>query len=109
MALAHKAQRAINYATRFYSTGRHGVLDSVTESKLFSMPEVALVSKLRWQKLQKAFSALSKRDQKFMGGIYGALDYEKVSVTELAIRNLLTESCVEKAKNCPLEVAKTAP
>ena len=101
-----EAQRAIHYATHFYSTedlpGGLEYLDSVTESKLFSTPEAALVNKLRWQKLQNAFSELSKRDQELLGGLYGAFGYEKVSVTELAIRNLLTESGVEKAKKAAL-------
>ena len=101
-----EAQRYINYATHFFSTedleGGLEYLDPVMEDKLFCTPEAALVSKLRYQKLQNCFSALTKREQAILGGIYGVFGYEKVPVMELAIRNRMKESGVEKAKKAAL-------
>lgn len=76
------------------------------EDKLFCTPEATLVSTLRYQKLQNCFSALTKREQTILGGIYGVFDYEKVPVTELAIRNRMKESGVEKAKKAALKKLK---
>lgn len=81
--------------------------NSCADDRCSCSPEMVLLQKLCIEQLELCFCMLSKRDQEILGGCYGVFGYAETPVKELAIRNRMRESGVEKAKKAALRKLKS--
>ena len=100
------AARAIAYPTHFFSVydlqdpDEDGeILERLTPGWLSGSPEEAVIRSLTMECLREEFLQLSKKDQEILGRCFGVYGHHKSDLREIAIRNRIKESGVEKAKN----------
>lgn len=100
------AARAIAYPTHFFSVydlqdpDEDGdILERLTPGWLSGSPEEAVIRSLTMECLREEFLQLSKKDQEILGRCFGVYGHPKSDLREIAIRNRMKKSGVEKAKD----------
>ena len=100
------AARAIAYPTHFFSVydlqdpDEDGdILERLTPGWLSGSPEETVIRSLTTECLRDEFLQLSKKDQEILGRCFGMYGHPKSDLREIAIRNRMKESGVEKAKD----------
>ena len=100
------AARAIAYPTHFFSVDDlqdpeedGDILERLTPGWLSGSPEETVIRSLTMACLQEEFLQLSKKDQEILGRCFGVYGHPKSDLREIAIRNRMKESGVEKAKD----------
>ena len=100
------AARAIDYPTHFFSVydlqgpeDNGDIFERLAANRLSSSAEDAVLHTLTAECLREEFLQLSKKDQDILGRYFGAYGFPKSSLQEIAMRNRLRESGVEKAKD----------
>ena len=100
-----EAARAIAYPTHFFSVydlqdpeEDGDILERLTPGWLSGSPEETVFRSLTMECLREEFLQLSKKDQEILGRCFGVYGYPKSDLREIAIRNRMKESGVEKAK-----------
>ena len=98
--------RAIGYSTHFFSVydlqdpeEDGDILERLTPGWLSGSPEETVIRSLTMECLREEFLQLSKKDQEILGRCFGVYGYPKSDLREIAIRNRMKESGVEKAKD----------
>ena len=100
------AAKAITYPTHFFSVydlqdpDEDGdILERLTPGWLSGSPEEAVIRSLTMECLREEFLQLSKKDQEILGRCFGVYGHPKSELREIAIRNRMKKSGVEKAKD----------
>ena len=100
------AVRAIAYPTHFFSVydlqdpdDDGDVYERLTTNRLSGSAEDAVIRMLTMECLREEFLQLSKKDQEILGRCFGVYGHPKSDLREIAMRNRMKESGVEKAKN----------
>ena len=100
------AARAITYPTHFFSVydlqgpdGDGDIFERIASTRLSGSAEDAVIRMVTMECLREEFLRLSKRDQDILGRYFGVYGFPKADLQEIAVRNLLKESGVEKAKD----------
>ena len=100
------AARAISYSTHFFSVydlqGQDDdgdIYERLTTNRLSGSAEGAVIRMLTMECLREEFLQLSKKDQEILGRCFGVYGHPKSDLREIAMRNRMKESGVEKAKN----------
>ena len=100
------AARAIDYPTHFFSVydlqgpeDNEDIFERIAAKRLSSSAEDAVLHTLTAECLREEFLQLSKKDQDILGCYFGAYGFPKSGLQEIAMRNLLKEAGVEKAKD----------
>ena len=100
------AARAVAYPTHFFSVydlqdpeEDGDILERLTPGWLSGSPEETVIRSLTMECLQEEFLQLSKKDQEILGRCFGVYGHPKSDLREIAIRNRMKESGVEKAKD----------
>lgn len=98
--------RAITYPTHFLSVydlqgpdDDGDVYERLTTNRLSGSAEDAVIHTLTIECLREEFMQLSKKDQDILGRYFGVYGFPKSELQEIAMRNLLKKSGVEKAKD----------
>ena len=104
------AARAITYPTHFFSVydlqdpdGDGDILERLASTRLSGSAEDAVIHMVTMECLREEFLRLSKRGQDILGRYFGVYGFPKADLQEIAMRNLLKESGVEKAKDQALK------
>ena len=104
------AARAVAYPTHFFSVydlqdpdDDGDVYERLTTNRLSGSAEDAVIRALTMKCLREEFMRLSKRDQEILGRYFGVYGFPKSDLREIAMRNLMKESGVEKAKEQALK------
>ena len=102
----HAAARAIAYPTHFFSVydlqdpdDNGDILEQLTSNRLSGSAEDTVIRMLTMECLREEFLQLSKKDQEILGRCFGVYGHPKSALREIAMRNRMKESGVEKAKN----------
>lgn len=102
----HAAARAIAYPTHFFSVydlqdpdDNGDILEQLTSNRLSGSAEDTVIRMLTMECLREEFLQLSKKDQEILGRCFGVYGHPKSELREIAMRNRMKESGVEKAKN----------
>ena len=97
--------RAIAYPTHFLSVydlqspeDNGDILEQLTSNRLSGSAEDTVIRMLTMECLREEFLQLSKKDQEILGRCFGVYGYPKSDLREIAMRNRMKESGVEKAK-----------
>ena len=100
------AARAIAYPTHFLSVydlqdpdDNGDILEQLTSNRLSGSAEDTVIRMLTMECLREEFLQLSKKDQEILGRCFGVYGHPKSELREIAMRNRMKESGVEKAKN----------
>ena len=100
------AARAIAYPTHFFSVydlqdpdDNGDILEQLTSNRLSGSAEDTVIHMLTMECLREEFLQLSKKDQEILGRCFGVYGHPKSELREIAMRNRMKESGVEKAKN----------
>ena len=100
------AARAIAYPTHFFSVydsqgpdDDGDIFEQLTTNRLSGSAEDAVIRMVTMECLREEFLRLSKKEQDILGRYFGVYGFPKSDLQEIAVRNLLKESGVEKAKN----------
>ena len=100
------AARAITYPTHFFSVydlqgpdDDGDIFERIASTRLSGSAEDAVIRMVTMECLREEFLRLSKRDQDILGRYFGVYGFPKADPQEIAVRNLLKESGVEKAKD----------
>ena len=98
--------RAITYPTHFFSVydlqgpdNDGDIFERLASTRLSGSAEDAVIRMVTMECLREEFLRLSKRDQDILGRYFGVYGFPKADLQEIAVRNLLKESGVEKAKD----------
>ena len=98
--------RAITYPTHFFSVydlqgpdDDGDIFERLASTRLSGSAEDAVIRMVTMECLREEFLRLSKRDQDILGRYFGVYGFPKADLQEIAVRNLLKESGVEKAKD----------
>ena len=98
--------RAITYPTHFFSVydlqsaeDGNDIFEWLASSRLTGSAEDAVIRMVTMECLREAFLQLSKKEQDILGRYFGVYGFSKADLQEIAVRNLLKESGVEKAKD----------
>ena len=98
--------RTITYHTHFFSVydlqspdDDGDIFERLASTRLSGSAEDAVIRMVTMECLRKEFLRLSKRDQDILGRYFGVYGFPKADLQEIAVRNLLKESGVEKAKD----------
>ena len=98
--------RAIAYPTHFLSVydlqspeDDGDILEQLTSNRLSGSAEDTVIRMLTMECLREEFLQLSKKDQEILGRCFGVYGHPKSALREIAMRNRMKESGVEKAKN----------
>lgn len=98
--------RAITYPTHFFSVydlqgpdDDGDIFERIASTRLSGSAEDAVIRMVTMECLREEFLRLSKRDQDILGRYFGVYGFPKADLQEIAVRNLLKESGVEKAKD----------
>ena len=75
------------------------MFERLVSSRLSGSAEDAVIRMVTMECLREEFLRLSKRDQDILGRYFGVYGFPKADLQEIAVRNLLKESGVEKAKD----------
>ena len=104
------AARAITYPTHFFSIydlqgpdDDGDIFERIASTRLSGSAEGAVIRMVTMECLREEFLRLSKRDQDILGRYFGVYGFPKADLQEIAVRNLLKESGVEKAKDQALK------
>lgn len=100
------AARAIAYPTHFFSVHDlqgpeedGDIFERLVANRLSGSAEDTVIRMVTMECLREEFFRLSKKDQDILGRYFGAYGFPKSDLQEIAMRNLLKESGVEKAKD----------
>ena len=100
------AARAITYPTHFFSVydlqgpdDDGDIFERIASTRLSGSAEDAVIRMVTMECLREEILRLSKRDQDILGRYFGVYGFPKADLQEIAVRNLLKESGVEKAKD----------
>ena len=100
------AARAITYPTHFFSVydlqgpdDDGDIFERIASTRLSGSAEDAVIRMVTMECLREEFLRLSKRDRDILGRYFGVYGFPKADLQEIAVRNLLKESGVEKAKD----------
>ena len=100
------AARAITYPTHFFSVydlqgpdDDGDIFERIASTRLSGSAEDAVIRMVTMECLREEFLRLTKRDQDILGRYFGVYGFPKADLQEIAVRNLLKESGVEKAKD----------
>ena len=100
------AARAIVYPTHFLSVydlqdpdDDGDIYERLTMNRLSGSAEETVIRMLTMECLREEFLQLSKKDQEILGRCFGVYGHPKSDLREIAVRNRMKESGVEKAKN----------
>ena len=98
--------RAITYPTHFFSVydlqgpdDDGDIFERLASTRLSGSAEDAVIRMVTMECLREEFLQLSKRDRDILGRYCGVYGFPKADLQEIAVRNLLKESGVEKAKD----------
>ena len=98
--------RAITYPTHFFSVydlqgpdDDGDIFERLASTRLSGSAEDAVIRMVTMECLREEFLRLSKRDRDILGRYFGVYGFPKADLQEIAVRNLLKESGVEKAKD----------
>ena len=98
--------RAIAYPTHFFSVydlqdpeEDGDILERLTPGWLSGSPEETVIRSLTMECLREEFLQLSQKDQEILGRCFGVYGHPKSELREIAMRNRMKESGVEKAKD----------
>ena len=98
--------RAITYPTHFFSVydlqgpdDDGDIFERLASTRLSGSAEDAVIHMVTMECLREEFLRLSKRDRDILGRYFGVYGFPKADLQEIAVRNLLKESGVEKAKD----------
>ena len=104
------ATRAIAYPTHFFSAydlqnpdDDDDIFERLASTRLSGSAEDAVTHTLTMECLLEKFLKLSKKDQDILGRYFGVYGFPKSDLREIAMRNLMKESGVEKAKDQAVE------
>ena len=99
------AARAVAYPTHFFSVydlqdpdDDGDIYERITTNHLSDSAEDAVIRALTMKCLREEFIQLSKRDQEILGRHFGVYGFPKSDLREIAMRNRMKESGVEKAR-----------
>ena len=102
--------RAITYPTHFFSVydlqgpdDDGDIFDRLASTRLSGSAEDAVIRMVTMECLREEFLQLSKKEQDILGRYFGVYGFPKADLQEIAVRNLLKESGVEKAKDQALK------
>ena len=100
------AARAITYPTHFFSIydlqgpdDDGDIFERLASTRLSGSAEDAVIRMVTMECLREEFLRLSKKEQDILGRYFGVYGFPKADLQEIAMRNLLKESGVEKAKD----------
>ena len=100
------AARAITYPTHFFSVydlqgpdDDGDIFERIASTRPSGSAEDAVIRMETMECLREEFLRLSKRDRDILGRYFGVYGFPKADLQEIAVRNLLKESGVEKAKD----------
>lgn len=106
----HTAARAIAYPTHFFSVydlqdpdDDGDIFERLASIRLSGSAEDAVIRMVTMECLREEFLRLSKKEQDILGRYFGVYGFPKADLQEIAVRNLLKESGVEKAKDQALK------
>lgn len=104
------AARAIAYPTHFFSVydlqspdDDGDIFERLASTRLSGSAEDAVIRMVTMECLREEFLRLSKKEQDILGRYFGVYGFPKADLQEIAVRNLLKESGVEKAKDQALK------
>lgn len=104
------AARAVAYPTHFFSVydlqdpdDDGDVYERLTTNRFSGSAEDAVIRALTMKCLREEFMRLSKRDQEILGRYFGVYGFPKSDLREIAMRNRMKESGVEKARDQALK------
>lgn len=102
----HAVARAITYPTHFFSVydlqspdDGNDIFEWLASTRLSGSAEDAVIHMVTMECLREEFLRLSKKEQDILGRYFGVYGFPKSDLQEIAMRNLLKESGVEKAKD----------
>ena len=75
------------------------IYERLTMNRLSGSAEETVIRMLTMECLREEFLQLSKKDQEILGRCFGVYGHPKSDLREIAVRNRMKESGVEKAKN----------
>ena len=108
------AARAIDYPTHFFSVydlqgpeDNGDIFERLAANRLSGSAEDAVLHTLTAECLREEFLQLSKKDQDILGCYFGAYGFPKSGLQEIAMRNLLKEAGVERAKDQAIKRLRT--
>ena len=104
------AARAVAYPTHFFSVydlqgpdDDGDIYERLTINHLSDSAEDAVIRAMTMKCLREEFMQLSKRDQEILGRCFGVYGFPKSDLREIAMRNRMKESGVEKARDQALK------
>lgn len=104
------ATRAITYPTHFFSVydlqgpdDDGDIFERLASTRLSGSAEDAVIRMVTMECLREEFLRLSKKEQDILGRYFGVYGFPKADLQEIAMRNLLKESGVEKSKDQALK------
>lgn len=102
--------RCINYNTHFYSIDdafpdENSLFDNMITGKHQS-PERVVNRKICIELLKEMFDSLSEKDKAILGHTFGVFGYEKKTLDEIALEEMIKIDGVEKAKSAALKRLK---
>ena len=104
------AARAITYPTHFFSVydlqgpdDDGDIFERLASTRLSGSAEDAVIRMVTMECLREEFLQLSKKEQDILGRYFGVYGHPKSELREIAIRNRMKESGVEKAKDQALK------
>ena len=104
------AARAITYPTHFFSVydlqgpdDDGDIFERLASTRLSGSAEDAVIRMVTMECLREEFLQLSKKEQDILGRYFGVYGFPKSDLQEIAVRNRMKESGVEKAKDQALK------
>ena len=104
------AARAITYPTHFFSVydlqgpdDDGDIFERLASTRLSGSAEDVVIRMVAMECLQEEFLQLSKKEQDILGRYFGVYGFPKSDLQEIAVRNRMKESGVEKAKDQALK------
>ena len=79
------------------------IYERLTTNRLSGSAEDAVICAMTMKCLREEFMRLSKRDQEILGRCFGMYGFPKSDLREIAMRNRMKESGVEKARDQALK------
>ena len=102
--------RAIAYPTHFFSVydlqgpdDDGDIFERLASTRLSGSAEDAVIRMVTMECLREEFLQLSKKEQDILGRYFGVYSFPKADLREIAVRNRMKESGVEKAKDRALK------
>ena len=102
--------RAITYPTHFFSVydlqgpdRDSDIFERLASTRLSGSAEDAVIRMVTIECLREEFLRLSKKEQDILGRYFGVYGFPKADLREIAVRNRMKESGVEKAKDQALK------